>query len=519
MAFTGDYLRVAPIELSLLGCDSLITCSPLVRLGDKGETVIRVKIHNAPDYLDLNNVGLSFEANVGGKLIQDENMKRFRVIDKTTFEYLCADEVHSFVGTINTAYFVLTQTNRRVTTQNMTIHSLPNAEQGTTGLKDHYVSVIDDLLVSNAEAIKKAQEIEDMINKNQVVKKSGDTMTGDLVFDRPNGANSLLAFGTGVAGKRNYIYGGKDILGAYSDESGQLIWKYTPSTKTFDLNATNSNLVKKTGDTMTGHLAFDTRSSEKVIRSATGDGTFGAGISLNNRGLNLVDWSNGANILDWESATRTLTLANGVVNTNILKKSDVYSDWILPGGTPKVVPNGVDMNTITESGIWQANSNPNLPNTGGQWFVIEVIRHTNSYVIQRATRFANSIPETYVRTLNGGTWGSWQTILGGKDGQVNLTLTADATSPDPNYLLSSTRRGNAVTLKGAITLNSNATGQIIATVPADMRPIFGNISTYVPSIDGSVAVQVFINGGNGNIALSSNAKGKRVDFCISYVVN
>ncbi|HFK1452861.1 TPA: BppU family phage baseplate upper protein [Bacillus pacificus] len=245
MAFTGDYLRVAPIELSLLGCDSLITCSPLVRLGDKGETVIKVKIHDAPDYLDLNDVGIAFEANAGGKLIQDENKERFRVIDKHTFEYLCADEVHSFVGTINVAYFVLRRTEKRVTTQNFTIHSLVNAEQNTDGLKDHYVSVIDDLIETNKDAIKQAQKIEDMINKNQVVKKSGDTMTGNLTFQSDTEAN--IPFRTKTTNQeyvKFYANPTRSRLGVYSTKNSKNVWDYDGDADSFNVN-TNTNLLKK----------------------------------------------------------------------------------------------------------------------------------------------------------------------------------------------------------------------------------------------------------------------------------
>ncbi|WP_144651009.1 BppU family phage baseplate upper protein [Bacillus cereus] len=319
MAFTGDYLRVAPIELSLLGCDSLITCSPLVRLGDKGETVIRVKIHNAPDYLDLNDVGISFEANAGGKLIQDENKERFRVIDKTTFEYLCADEIHSFIGTINVAYFVLRRTEKRVTTQNFTIHSLVNAEQNTDGLKEHYVSVIDDLIESNKNALEEASKIEDMINKNQVVKKTGDTMTGNLAMDQgvKDSVMSLRFHELGIPQLSFGLNRGKGIY--YDQVNNTTIFGYDPTTKELTFNA-STNTVKKAGDTMTGDLNLDVTNGTRAVRSYK-DGVRQQGLYFDNNGdFGMYDWANTQGVLKYFAGAKRLDLL--VPNTNIAMKSE-----------------------------------------------------------------------------------------------------------------------------------------------------------------------------------------------------
>ncbi|PGK75952.1 BppU family phage baseplate upper protein, partial [Bacillus thuringiensis] len=81
------------------------------------------------------------------------------------------------------------------------------------------------------------------------------------------------------------------------------------------------DVVKKSGDVMTGHIGFDSREGEKVLRSYLGGTNYGAGLSFRNNGLNIFDWSTNSNILDWDSATKTLTLANGVANTNLMKKT------------------------------------------------------------------------------------------------------------------------------------------------------------------------------------------------------
>ncbi|WP_438801244.1 BppU family phage baseplate upper protein [Bacillus wiedmannii] len=278
--------------------------------------------------------------------------------------------------------------------------------------------------------------------------------------------------------------------------------------------------VKKSGDTMTGHLAFDAQSGEKVIRSFLGGTKYGAGFALNNRGLNLFDWSNNSNILDWESSTKTLTLANGVANTNILKKSDVYSDWILPGGTPKAVPNGVDMNNITESGVWQANGNPNLPNVNSQWFIIEVFRHTPSFVIQRATRFAGAIPEMFVRASRSGTFDAWQkvtfsneVVLKYKDGTAILPLENGATAVGSRETFA-IRAGNTVTLQLNTKRTSSSDSQV-CVLPADMRP-FKMLVSYLNGASGSGVCQVVVN---TNGAVQFHNPNVEVSAVITFCVN
>ncbi len=81
------------------------------------------------------------------------------------------------------------------------------------------------------------------------------------------------------------------------------------------------DVVKKTGDVITGHIGFDSREGEKVLRSYLGGTNYGAGLSFRSDGLNIFDWSTNSNILDWDSATKTLTLANGVAKTNLMKKT------------------------------------------------------------------------------------------------------------------------------------------------------------------------------------------------------
>lgn len=103
-----------------------------------------------------------------------------------------------------------------------------------------------------------------------------------------------------------------------------------------------------------------------------------------------------------------------------------------------------------------------------------------------------------------------------KDGRATLTLTADATAPDVNIPVIATRRGNTVTLQGVISLNANATGQIVTTLPSDMSPvedIFLQVLDYTGALQ-SVAIYK-----NGAVVFGTSAKGKAVRLFCTYVTN
>lgn len=515
MAFTGDFLRVAPIELSLLGCDSIYTCSPLVRLGDKGETVIRVKLHNAPDYLDVKDYGLAFEANVGGKLIQDENMTRFRVIDKTTFEYLCADEVHSFVGSVNVAYFVLTRETKRVTTQNFTLHSLANAEQNTDGLKEHYVSVIDDLIETNKDAIKKAQEIEDMINKNQVVKKSGDTLTGNLVMDQgvKDSVISLRFHELGIPFLSFGINRGKGIY--YDQINGSSIFGYDPATRDFIVSA-NTNLVKKTGDTMIGDLRVNrgTSTGSRYLRYVTDtDAEYSLGVNSAGN-FHLLDVKNGTNIFDYNASRKEF---NVPVNTSLVKKSEIYTKWVKPDGGCISASNS-DLNDLKTPGVYSGYTLGNSPAGLQGTFYIDVTLHTSGYLKQEATTATTPLIRKFVRELINNTWSSWVELTpNSRDGKAVLSITNEATPSSATAAQLATRRGNTVTITFDLIRNADSTSPIVTNLPENYRPT-DTINLTVFAVDGTPSRLMLRF--NGEVHLADNsAKGKRFMIMQTFVTD
>ncbi|GAB6483669.1 hypothetical protein bcgnr5371_57970 [Bacillus cereus] len=101
-----------------------------------------------------------------------------------------------------------------------------------------------------------------------------------------------------------------------------------------------------------------------------------------------------------------------------------------------------------------------------------------------------------------------------KDGRANLVLTADAANFNDDRLLVADRRGNTVTLRGTVSLKAGATGNIVATLPADMRPTFGISQTVLTTEGTPVSIDVTAAGD-----IIFWVKGKDIHLLLSYVVD
>ncbi|MEJ9111480.1 phage baseplate upper protein [Bacillus paramobilis] len=108
------------------------------------------------------------------------------------------------------------------------------------------------------------------MSDTNLLKKTGDTMTGDLTISRSNGDASAVNFGNG-AGKNNYIYGGKDRLGAYSGEADQMVWRYIPSTRVFEIGADKVTMKKDGRATITVTADAELIGSYGVIADRRGN--------------------------------------------------------------------------------------------------------------------------------------------------------------------------------------------------------------------------------------------------------
>lgn len=216
------------------------------RLGEKQATDIVVQVMNDGKPFSLTGVRFGFELrNDKAKIIIDTNQTHFSVIDnaKGIFRYRVTDEGFGYIGNSYLAYFTLTISDVRITTERFRFHNDEDVQVGADGLQEHYVSVIDDLVKSNAEALAKAQEIKAMIEDNQVVKKSGDTMTGNLKFN-VSGGNKEITATDGTNDLYKWIMRGTNFE-FFSQSLNKGIFNFNNTTGMFNVTA-DTNLVKKT---------------------------------------------------------------------------------------------------------------------------------------------------------------------------------------------------------------------------------------------------------------------------------
>lgn len=153
-----------------------------------------------------------------------------------------------------------------------------------------------------------------------LLKKTGDTMTGPLKLDRVVGtstAYNVLATGALI----NY-YVGLNVQGKYHlyDDINKITpFEYDPATQEFKVHS-NTNLLKKTGDTATGPMIF-----RHNINHESSDGQKGVNIVVNS---SVNKWAIGpktTGTVDWANEF-AMNLTNGEVTVSSLKtKKDGFS--------------------------------------------------------------------------------------------------------------------------------------------------------------------------------------------------
>ncbi|WP_255294029.1 BppU family phage baseplate upper protein [Bacillus wiedmannii] len=128
---------------------------------------------------------------------------------------------------------------------------------------------------------------------NGAVKKSGGTMTGLLEFDVSNGEKAIRGSSEGIS--RAGISFTKGQLIAYDWGKTRPIFYYDSNDGQFYMQA-ESNLLRKAGGTMEGHLIFPTNKNLSFI---TNDGQEIATIAVDGNG-NFFAWNNPGNKYLWK---------------------------------------------------------------------------------------------------------------------------------------------------------------------------------------------------------------------------
>lgn len=273
------------------------------------------------------------------------------------------------------------------------------------------------------------------------VSKTGDTMTGNLNFnktldgitwnmntdyakvyfknDSDADTDSYLAFETGDNGNEHFKWltknstttsemmklnsNGLTVMGkavATSDDLNKKLNKTSDTTD--DLHMINPKVVAGSADH--GYLSFFPRTKEPTKRGAyMGFGGAGSDLmTINNEtggDLNLVGKKVLVNSKEIAMKDEVSSLVAGIGQKHKLTQDD---------GRPISVSNQ-SFNSLQAGGYYMGAEMKDapLPATGNWWF-IEIMRHGDGWVHQRATWFNTTTVETYERQMYNKVWQPWK---------------------------------------------------------------------------------------------------------------
>ncbi|PER43682.1 hypothetical protein COL26_23525 [Bacillus thuringiensis] len=226
--------------------DPVFTKTIRSRQNDKNGLKITVNVREKGQLVDLTGYAVKYEAiNQVGLFVRDDA----QIVDAKNgvFSYTLSSQA---VSTSDdwTAYFVMEKSTERMSTPDIRITLRRDVKEGNIKIENY---------ISEFEIIKKTlDELQMKLNAMDVVKKSGDTMPGNLLFDRAGTANTnKIAFSTAGVEDLNFYQTGDGYYGIRDVKGNQGVWDYNRNNKTFNVSA-NTNLVKKAGDIINGLLEF-----------------------------------------------------------------------------------------------------------------------------------------------------------------------------------------------------------------------------------------------------------------------
>ncbi|MEI5876958.1 BppU family phage baseplate upper protein [Bacillus paranthracis] len=141
--------------------------------------------------------------------------------------------------------------------------------------------------------------------------KTGGTLKGTVVME--NGDFEFKNPMSDVLFRNNQ----SGIFVFYDKAQDQVIWTYNSKTKEFIVGST-TNLLRKTGDTMTGSLGFQVSSGGKAIRGTNGDNVR-SGFMFEDWGIVGQDWENNRKFFEYLKGSDTFNVTSK--NTNLVTKT------------------------------------------------------------------------------------------------------------------------------------------------------------------------------------------------------
>ncbi|TNO92977.1 BppU family phage baseplate upper protein [Bacillus sp. CD3-1a] len=300
------------------------------RQNDKNGLKLTVYLREYGKPVDLTGYAVKYEA--AG---QSSNFVRVdaKVIDaaKGIFEYIFSKEAVS-TSSLWLAYFAFEKGEERFTTQDLKIVLGSDVKEESIQI-ENYIAEFDNLK-------KQIDALQLAVDKADVVKRSGGTMTGNLRMDKSPASGTgwrCISWDLDNAEAIRMGMNGSNYFVLWDAPQNLIPFEYRPTTKEVRIGSGatvniigDSNVLKKTGDAMSGDLVIQKNSP--AINLTTPDGLKTARILYNagntaDYGLHIITNTGKAFLrTEGQSAVReiatkendtdwtNLTLINGVTN-------------------------------------------------------------------------------------------------------------------------------------------------------------------------------------------------------------
>ncbi|MGI8305094.1 BppU family phage baseplate upper protein [Bacillus paranthracis] len=323
--------------------------------------------------------------------------------------------------------------------------------------------------------------------------KSGGTMTGNVDMDISVGSKSKgyrWRDATGALFGLESATDGSLIL--YDYKNLARVWQYDPVAKRFTV-LSDTNLLKKTGDTMTGALTLNNElrfegatSVQQMLFKGDGTTTKSVWLAKSQEGIVVIpETAPGSGSRDWANAVYLGGNQNGLMK----KTGDTMTGTLIMANDKFLT-----FNNASGSGSKAFKQYPDNK------FSFRDLENGVDIFSVVGGKFNVNVDSNLVMKT--------------KDSQVDLVVTANGEAFDTGTPNVARRRGNTVTIRIALKRKAGSTDNIVATIPPEMRPSTFMVTNALAT-DGTV-VRVTVEAA-GNIKFS--ATDKSVYDTITYVVD
>lgn len=260
------------------------------RQGDKATVTVNVFVVDGGVPYNLTGNTIYYEGlKPNNAYVRDTSGVKIINATQGNFEYTFRPETFGVAGIGKRSYFSIEQGGTvRASTQDFGLITLADAMTGNA-MSGTYISeleelinlaqwLVDDINSRWTSINTQLTQLQNKLNTMDVVKRSGDTMTGNLLLTGASNISQRFKAGTGAQVGWEAFTDGKFRL--FDWTNSRIILNYDPATDMIDISR-GTNVVKKAGDTITGDLHVQNAKAIRFKNSANDNTPLYMGASSN----------------------------------------------------------------------------------------------------------------------------------------------------------------------------------------------------------------------------------------------